>query len=99
MRYRDLTSNFASEIHFALELNFGDSLRFRASVWRIASLRSFSSEILFASELSAEKLPFLASIVGVVVKIGAVLPTTLQHATTACPVSTHQLQSDSVCEV
>ena len=74
------------KIHFAL-------------VRRFASLRSFSSEIRFASELSAEKLPFSASIVGVVVKIGAVLPTTLQHATTACPVSTHQLQSDSVCEV
>ena len=49
--------SFTSEIHFALELHFGDSLRFGASLRRFASLRSFTSE------LSAEKLPFSASIV------------------------------------
>ena len=49
--------SFTSEIRFAAELHFGDSLRFGASLQRFTSLRSFTSE------LSAEKLPFSASIV------------------------------------
>ena len=54
-RFASLRS-FTSEIRFAAELHFGDSLRFRASLRRFTSLRSFTSE------LSAEKLPFSASI-------------------------------------
>ena len=48
--------SFTSEIHFASELHFGDSFRFGASLRRFTSLWSFTSE------LSAEKLPFSASI-------------------------------------
>ena len=76
-RFASLRS-FTSEIRFASELHFGDSLRFGASLRRFASLRSFTSEIRFALrrftslrsftlELSAEKLPFSASILNLIV--------------------------------
>ena len=71
--------SFTSEIHFASELHFGDSLRFGASrrfgahfgdSFRFgASLRRFASLRSFTSELSAEKLPFSASIYIVFLKI------------------------------
>ena len=76
IRFGASLRRFASELHFgdslrfgaslrrfASELHFGDSLRSFTSEIRFgASLRRFASLRSFTSELSAEKLPFSASI-------------------------------------